>query len=132
MSETVFKTGDKVFCILNGHGVVVDIWDEDGADPVRIQFDKDEDGDDCGYTLDGRYYEHITPTLSFTEYTLSGFSQERPIELPEVGEEIMVSNSGKTWKMVKFIRHLPEMEYGFVGVDEDDDIEEYKYFKRLR
>ena len=44
----------------------------------------------------------------------------------------MVSNSGKTWKMVKFIRHLPEMEYGFVGVDEDDDIEEYKYFKRLR
>jgi hypothetical protein len=44
----------------------------------------------------------------------------------------MVSNSEKTWKMVKFIRHLPEMEYGFVGADEDDDIEEYKYFKRLR
>ena len=127
MSETVFKTGDKVFCILNGHGVVVDIWDEDGADPVRVQFDKDEDGDDCGYTIDGRYYEHITPTLSFTEYTLSGFSQERPMELPEKGEIIMVSNDELYWTTAQFNRYIPGNNYPVAaggGL--------YRSFKRLR
>ncbi len=125
MKETVFKVGDKVYDIVWGWGIVTARMGYN----VEVKFDTDT------YQIfshDGRYADSSKPTLSFTEYTLNGFSQERPIELPEEGEIIMVSNSEKTWKMVKFIRHLPEMEYGFVGADGDDDIEEYKYFKRLR
>ena len=129
MSKTVFKVGDKVFSIHYGWGKIIGI-DADSPYPVKVDFYKVSRLQT--FLLNGSEIAKEVPTLSFTEYTLSGFSQERPMELPELCEEIMVSNSGKTWKMVKFIRHLPEMEYGFVGVDEDDDIEEYKYFKRLR
>ena len=127
MSKEIFKVGDKVFSIHYGWGIVKEINRSD-IYCINVQFEERA----VDYRSNGREYEVEIPTLSFTEYTISGFSQERPIELPEEDEIIMVSNSGKTWKMVKFIRHLPEMEYGFVGVDEDDDIEEYKYFKRLR
>ena len=125
MSETVFKKGDKVFCIFSGHGVVIDVWDETQVLPVRVQFDK---GVGCvGYTSDGRYYEYLGKTLSFTEYTLHGFSQERPLELPEVGEEIMVSNDDTHWGIKKFVRYNPNYKHPVVC-----DGWDYKYFKRLR
>ena len=127
MSKTVFKVGDKVFCILNGHGVVVEVRDNNTFS-VRVQFDNDEDGNYCSYTSDGKYYEHITPTLSFTEYTLNGFSQEHSVELPEVGEEIMVSNDGNNWCIKRFIRYNPINTHPVVC--ELDWT--YKYFKRLR
>jgi len=44
--------------------------------------------------------------LSFTEYILKGFSQERPIELPEIGEMCLFSDDEV---------HISE-NYGHVGV----------------
>jgi hypothetical protein len=63
---------------------------------------------------------------------LQGFSQERPIELPEVGEEIMVSlGGGKHWVLGTFIEYRPTYQFPVV-VSIDGQEEDYAYFKRLR
>lgn len=80
--EHIFKKGDKVFCILYGHGTVLSI-DPSDSYPIVVLF---ESGDEEVYTINGCYDNNITPTLSFTEYTLEGFSQDRPEELPKKGD----------------------------------------------
>lgn len=74
--KTVFKIGDKVFHYSYGWGEIIDLLSED--EWVKIRF-KDAEFAFIGYNY-----------ISFTEYTLQGFSQERPIELPEVGELCLV------------------------------------------
>lgn len=97
--KVIFKKGDRVYCVINGHGVVVDI-EECSEFPVRVDTKNESD---IGYTHDGRYYKHSTPTLSLTEYTLQGFSQERPIELPEFGELCLVKDfKDSVWKAREF------------------------------
>lgn len=103
--ETVFKKGDKVYCVVNGHGFVKEIKCK-AAYPVYVEFTND---DSDQYTYDGRLYEDSLPTLSFTEYTLQGFSQERLIELPKVGELCLMSTSIKptnNWDLVPFGRYV--------------------------
>ena len=83
MKETVFKVGDKVFCIVNGWGTVTKIYEE-GTFPIQVTTTALSGGKGlCSYTLDGKYFsiESPTPTLSFTEYTLQGFSQENSISI---------------------------------------------------
>ena len=47
--------------------------------------------------------DYSNALLSFTEYTLQGFSQERPIELPEVGELCLVKDfKDSVWKAREF------------------------------
>lgn len=117
--ESKFKKGDKVFDILFGWGEVIGMTDE--KYPVKVEF---EEGS-VGYTFDGKYLEEASPTLSFTEYALSGFSQERPIELPEIGEEIMVSEDGYNWYLLAFSEFRKGCVYTKTGIA-------YKHFKRLR
>lgn len=80
--ETPFKRGDKVYCVIEGHGTVVDvnINSKYGIDVQFNQRHNDKYGYIRSYTLDGRLYLDAQHTLSFTEYTLQGFSQEKPIE----------------------------------------------------
>ena len=108
--ETVFKEGDKVYCVLYGHGVVKKVYNE-GVYRVAVDFgDETEE-----YTLDGRLYSHSNPTLSLTEYTLQGFSQERPIILPEVGEFCLVRNEdNENWLACKFIEYSTISRHPFV------------------
>ena len=123
--ETVFKEGDKVYCVVNGHGFVKEIKCK--ADyPVYVEFTND---DSDQYTYDGRLYMDSLPTLSFTEYSLQGFSQERQIELPEVGELCLVRDYDEdTWRAVKFRGYEPNSimryitEHGFA----------YKQMKRIK
>ena len=84
--KTIFKVGDRVFDIRFGWGEVINI---DGH--VNVHFDVDYDTD---YYKDGRHsiYEK-NPTLSFTEYTLQGFSQERPKKEPEIGSLCLFSDN---------------------------------------
>ena len=82
MEKQIFKKGDKVFDYLFGWGNVVEVRDDNNRFPLRVQFKKGI----AGYTFDGRFYEDSPQTLSFTEYTINGFSQERPVELPEIGK----------------------------------------------
>jgi len=128
MKETTFKVGDKVYCVIYGWGKITEIETE-GIYPIEIVFDANVGA--RYYTSDGRYQQISQPTLSLTEYTLNGFSQERPIELPELGEEIMVSDDGKIWEIGKFIEYTPQHQYP-VEVEIDGDRNDYSYFKRLR
>jgi hypothetical protein len=73
MNTQIFKVGDRVFDALYGWGEVINC-DGYGSFPVIVYFDK---GNKSWYTLDGRVYLESNPTLSFTEYTLEGFSQQR-------------------------------------------------------
>ena len=142
--KTNFKVGDKVYCIINGWGTITDILESCNLSidfPIIISTINDEGKEvKCFYTLDGRCFTQYPPTLSFTEYTLNGFSQERPIDIPEVGEEIMVSVDGKIWELEKFRSYHPEIDYPVITLERiihDESTVEfrkeyYKYLKRLK
>jgi hypothetical protein len=122
--ETVFKEGDKVYCVVNGHGFVKEIKCK--ADyPVYVEFTND---DSDQYTYDGRLYMDSLPTLSFTEYSLQGFSQERQIELPEVGDLCLFRDYDEdTWKVRKFDRYTSYSEFPFF-----DGSSSWKQMKRIK
>jgi len=81
--ETIFKKGDKVFChYFGGWGVVEDIYLKNIVFPIRCSFPLGNGS----FTQDGRFYSDGPPMLSFTEYTLEGFSQERPEPAPKLGD----------------------------------------------
>ena len=85
--ETIFKEGDKVFDIQYGWGIVKRI-DFDANYPIFCRFDNDKQ---C-YSIDGKIISGAIPTLSFAEYTLEGFSQERPEPLPKRGDVVWGKN----------------------------------------
>ena len=122
--EIVFKKEDRVYCILYGWGCVLEVCDK-GSFPVQVFFDC---GEQIDYTKDGRLYDKYLPTLSFTEYTLQGFSQERPIELPEVGDWCLVRDSKHTvWQAGLFKEYKNNNEFPFVT-----DIGNWKQMKRIK
>lgn len=87
MEKSNFKVGDKVFDIRKGWGKVGFIIDSSHF-PINVNFDKCSDD----YTWDGRALLGQMQVLSFTEYTLEGFSQERPEELPKKGQIVWGRN----------------------------------------
>lgn len=96
--ETNFKAGDRVYDVVWGWGIVT-VTNRG----VEVKFDS---GIYQSYKKDGRYSEDSKPTLSFTEYTLQGFSQKRPIILPEVGELCLVRDTdSETWKVRDFMKY---------------------------
>ena len=81
--EAIYKVGDRVFDIRYGWGIVIDIT-TDRNYPVEVSFTNNPRV--LVYTSDGRLFDtDNTPSLSFTEYTLEGFSQERPRNQPKLG-----------------------------------------------
>lgn len=129
--ETIFKVGDRVFDIRNGWGTVVRIYNTKGY-PVFVQFYLDESNEKSkfnkAYSKKG-YSQGLdnVPLLSFTEYTLNGFSQKREIELPRVGEEIMVSDDKLYWSLRVFVKYNKTKSKNPIQTDGGD----YKYFRRL-
>ena len=127
MKKEIFKVGDKVYCVMHGHGVVVGI--EENLDyPVRVDVENESD---IGYTYDGRYSRDFAPTLSFTEYTLQGFTQEKPVELPKVGELCLVRDfNDDTW----LVREFAEYRHGLFicKVVHGHREVEWKYMKRIK
>jgi hypothetical protein len=97
--KTIFKVGDKVFDYQFGWGEVSRIKD-DGS--VYVEFSNKYY---CVYGSSGKFTpSHINPTLSFTEYTLKGFSQERPELLPEKGDVVWGRDrKDETWEVCHFV-----------------------------
>lgn len=129
--ETVFKVGDKVYCIVNGWGIIKQIHGF-GDYPIDVITTRDGKEELYSYTLDGKYFkESPHPTLSFTEYTLNGFSQERPIELPKKGELCLVKDKcSSNWRVKEFIEyagglfHVRDIDHQFQHV--------YQEMKRIK
>ena len=92
--ENVFKITDRVYSFPFGWGYVEDVSDE--RNYVRILFDS---GNSCDFRDKG--YE----TISFTEYKLEGFSQERPEELPKKGDIVWVRDIDyeEEWQVAFFV-----------------------------
>tara|TARA_R110000772_G_scaffold67579_2_gene150055 strand:+ start:23388 stop:23798 length:411 start_codon:yes stop_codon:yes gene_type:complete len=98
----IFKKGDKVYDHAYGWGEVEEIV-IGHVYPLKCEF-----GDyRCTYTKGGSVIDVQLPTLSFTEYTLEGFSQVRSKEpLPfKVGDVVYLSDSlGGTWATTRLTR----------------------------
>jgi hypothetical protein len=112
--ETVFKKGDKVFHFLYGWGTIQEIQD--------TMIDIDFNGQKVYAFSDNNL-------LSFTEYTLQGFSQERPIKLPEVGELCLArDDDSEEWRTVEFKGYYPDNKHPYFskrGIG-------YKQLKRIK
>ena len=112
--ENKFKIGDKVFHLDYGWGEILDLLSED--EWLKIRF-KDATLAFIGYNY-----------ISFTEYTLQGFSQERPIELPKIGDWCLVRDSKHTvWQAGLFKEYRNNNEFPFVT-----DIGSWKEIKRIK
>jgi hypothetical protein len=102
--KTVFKVGDKVYDARYGWGEVTDISFSTKY-PIEVAFDKCNGYNDY-YTYAGldNDLDSLTPLLSFTEYTLQGFSQERAELLPERGQIVWVRDSSNSnWHCTQFM-----------------------------
>jgi hypothetical protein len=113
--ETVFKVGDKVFHHKQGWGIVTDYT----QCLMRVEF-----------TKSAQFFEKDDKLLSFTEYTLQGFTQERPINLPEVGELCLVRDDDEDlWVLKCFRGYYPSLEKPFVTSPRNVY---YKQIKRIK
>lgn len=75
--ERNFEIGDKVFDIRYGWGVVESFEVDLGWENVEIRFDNSL----ISYTLSGpEDFDNELRLLSFTEYTLNGFTKEKAID----------------------------------------------------
>ncbi len=79
-SKTIFKENDRVYVTSLGWGKVIDAGCSTQNGWVGIETDE------------GRIIHADTYLVSFTEYTLEGFSQERPEELPKRGDVVWGKN----------------------------------------
>jgi hypothetical protein len=70
--ETIFKVGDKVYNHVYG-------W----CDVIGV------DGSEIHILCNELSYWVCSRLFSFTEYTLQGFSQERPVASPDMNEEVI-------------------------------------------
>jgi hypothetical protein len=97
--KTIFELGDNVFDHKFGWGKVKGIHSSSLFCVVVdfINFDK-------LYLANGALFKDQNPSLSFTEYTLNGFSQERPEKVPERGDVVWVRDDEKQeWTIMHFI-----------------------------
>lgn len=95
MEKQIFKVGDRVFDIRHGWGKVKNYYDL-RLYPIEVQFEDDDSQEFIHYSNDGKAsLGDNKPLLSFTEYTLEGFTQERPIKY-----EDYMRKWGKFWNNI--------------------------------
>ena len=124
MEKEIFKVGDKVFSLHYGWGIVVNgIGDTERE--VLVEFKSSVES----FLVNGSEYKGEAPTLSFTEYTLQGFSQERPIELPEVGDLCLFRNFDcDDWVVRRFYLLSLDMPRKYITTANDT----YRQMKRIK
>lgn len=101
-AKTIFREKDKVYVASVGWGTVIDAGCSTPSGWVSIE-------------SNGKIFCVETYFVSFTKYTLEGFSQERPEELPDVGQIVWVRDSEyDNWMITYFRRYAidRELKYG--------------------
>jgi len=128
MSNQTFKEGDNVFHAAYGWGKVMSIDEEDKLEcPVEVEF---YNWGCETFTDDGRTMPGYPMVLSFTEYTLEGFSQKRPEPLPEIGQIVWVRDREyDNWMITYFRRFNNEStsRYGCNPRNSSDSMSIYYY-----
>jgi hypothetical protein len=91
---SIFKVGDRVFDIRYGWGEVT--RNDPKANTLDVRFSG------SGVIVYSNHLNNIWK-LSFTEYRLQGFSQERPEPLPEIGDAVWVRDTDdQQWLVMHF------------------------------
>ena len=127
MKKENFKVGDRVYHISYGWGIVTDIIH--GQYPVCIKIENVPESK-VWFSREGlETSDDKTSLLSFTEYTLQGFSRERPVELPKEGELCVVRDEeGDEWELCYFISYKSDaVTYKF-----ETSFGCYKQMKRIK
>jgi hypothetical protein len=115
--KTIFKEGDKVFDYAFGWGEVIKTHESEY--PITVRFNNTV----YSYTLEGSMLIGAKPTLSFKEYTIEGFSQERLVTF-EKDEWVAVSNDNEYWSIQRYVS-------GKETKDFYNSKSEKKYIKKL-
>ena len=111
MEKQIFKKGDRVFDIRFGWGTVKEVLDTSYHNyPIMVFFDNI--GNVITYASDGSFGAGMPQMLSFTEYTLQGFTQEKPVNYEEY-----VGKWGKFWNsgdkvLIDILVEIDTEEYG--------------------
>ena len=123
--ERIFEIGDKVFDIRYGWGEVESFENELDFEFIEVKFEDSL----ISYTLSGpEYYNDELCLLSFTEYTLDGFTKDKPLEYSKyIGKWGMFWNNDKE----EYIIGKLESYDGKWFVSESSPIPLYKNFKPL-
>jgi hypothetical protein len=94
-SKTIFKLKDVVYVTSFGWGIVIDAGCSTLEGWVGIE------------TNSGRIIHVDTYLVSFTEYTLDGFSQDRPEDLPNEGDIVWVKDEDdEFWQIGHFYKKV--------------------------
>ena len=100
-NKEIFRLGDKVYVTSFGWGTVIDAGCSTPDGWVGVE-------------TNGRIIHVDTYLVSFTEYTLEGFSQDRPEELPKKGDIVWVrDDKNEEWKIMHFIGLHPTSSYKY-------------------
>lgn len=106
--KTNFQIGDKVFDYQYGWGEVKDVHRNTN---VFVEFKGTEQWYVGGSRFDGSGYLP-QPTLSLTEYTLEGFSQERPINYNDyIGKWGLFWDDGSESRLISRLKHFYDRRF---------------------
>ena len=123
--ERIFEIGDKVFDIRYGWGVVEGFEYDLDCESMEVKFENSL----ISYTIDApEYFDNELCLLSFTEYTLDGFTKDKPLDYSKfIGKWGMFWNDDKE----EYIIGKLESYDGKWFVSESSPIPLYKNFKPL-
>ena len=128
MKKQTFEKGDRVFHYLKGWGEIVhtysDNWEEvdDNYTVCVVRFESSE-----GLVHFTKYL--ATKMLSFTEYTLQGFTQEKPINYDDY-----IGKWGKFWdddKKEFIVSKLLNYDPDFVSYPFESSTDSFQNFELL-
>lgn len=95
--ETVFQTGDRLYSCIYGWCLVEDINESKQEYRLRVE--------STGLPIVSSF-ENSVKHFSFKEYKLSGFTLEKPEELPEYGQIVWVKDEEEEdWSVTHFISY---------------------------
>lgn len=117
---SIFKEGDKVFDIRFGWGKVID-YEYDDTYPLEVQFEDTREA----YTYNGILNATETVSLlSLKEYSLEGFSQERPLPKINKGDLVYVKTGDMGHWFMRFFSHYGDdgSIYVFVGQKKEGNV----------